>query len=144
MEDLDLSPTGTLRQFQVRAPAPYGSALSVPKPIRTWINRIHPETKAKTQLLHKGWETAPANRILESFESHVFEHTKTLVKTRSSMSSAEETQSAPVLFRMDPYGKFAAKGTELRALRASHADDEPVRGVPGALPRHQRHEAMDT
>jgi hypothetical protein len=62
--------------------------LIVPKAIRTWINRIHPETKAKTILLHKGRETAPATRILKSSESHVFEFTPTLVKARSSMPAA--------------------------------------------------------
>jgi hypothetical protein len=122
MEDLNLSPTGTLRQFQVRAPAPHGSALTVPKPIRTWINRIHPDTKAKTQLLHKAWDAAPANRIFESFESRVFDNTLVLAKTRSSLTS-DDTKSAPVLFRLGPCGKFAHRGMELRALRLANTGD---------------------
>jgi hypothetical protein len=80
-------------------------------------------------LLQKGWvpvsiawETAPANRIFESFESRVFDNALVLVKTRSSLTS-DDTKSAPVLFRLDPHGKFSRRGTELRALRLANVGD---------------------
>jgi hypothetical protein len=94
----------------------------VPKPTRSWINRIHPDTKAKAQSLHKAWEAAPASRIFESFKSHVFDSTLVLVKTRSSLAS-DDAKSAPVLFRLDPRGKLSLRGIELRALRLANTGD---------------------
>jgi hypothetical protein len=52
----------------------------------------------------------------------VFDNTLLLVKTRSSLTS-DDAKSAPVLFRLDPCGKFSLRGSELRALRLANAGD---------------------
>ena len=52
----------------------------------------------------------------------MFDNTLVLVKTRSSLTS-DDAKSAPVLFRLDPHGKFAQRGVELRALRLANTGD---------------------
>ena len=131
MDDLYLTPTESKRVDRLRAPGPDGFDVDLPAPIGKWKFRVHPKTKEATVLLHSGWERGPALRILASFKLHVHDWTKTYVKDRSSMST-EKRETAPTLFRLDPFGTFADKGQELRDLRVAHPRDADADEIPNA------------
>jgi hypothetical protein len=124
MDDLDLDPYDSKRIDRQRAPGPFGSNAELPEKVAKWKSRVHPTTKKQTKLLHLDWERGPALRILGSLETHTFDWTKSAVSKRNSLNKSDNNDIAPTMFRLDPFGAMIRRGAELRALRASNAEDE--------------------
>ena len=124
MDDIDLNLYNSKRVDRERAPGPFGHREErLPDGVMKWKNRVHPKTKERTKLLDFNCERDPTLRILESLQNYTFEWTKKVVKTRNSLDASVDTDRAPTMFRLDPFGQLADRGQQLRDTRNDHRDD---------------------
>jgi len=127
MEDDSLRHTDTDSDAGDRSPGPFGHPEGAPpKPVLTWINKIHPTTKKPQILLNFNWQTAPALRILASFLMHTSDWTTKTVTRREVLDKSDKNDSAKSLFVLDSWGDpLIRQGEILRALRqAANVGDD--------------------
>jgi hypothetical protein len=100
MEDDSLRHTDTDSDAGDRSPGPFGHPEGAPpKPVLTWINKIHPTTKKPQILLNFNWQTAPALRILlASFLMHTSDWTTKTVTRREVLDKSDKDDFAKSLF----------------------------------------------
>ena len=133
MDVADLNRHSSQRLDRERPDSAYGPHMAPTKLVQEFINKCnHPKTKDSCHLLDTDWEEGPAIRVIESLETYTHEATRQMVKKRSTFANPDSSESAPTIFRMDPLGATATRGTELRVLRAAnprdadHDDDGPT------------------
>jgi hypothetical protein len=132
MDIVDLNRHSSERLNLLRPDSAYGPNMPPTKLVQDFINRCnHPKTKDSYHLLDTDWEEGPGTRIIESLELYTHDATGQMVKKRNTLN-ADASEIAPTIFRMDPLGIVAARGAELRVIRAAnprdadHDDDGPT------------------
>ena len=125
MDDLDFDPFASKRVDNDRPKGPFLIREELPSKILKWKNRIHPDTKKPQLMIGFDWQRVGAERIIQSFESHVRDWTINCVKKREALDKRDVSDHAHSLFAVDPNGKYTPYVRQLRALLQTPTQTNP-------------------
>jgi hypothetical protein len=126
MDDLDFDPFASKRVDNDRPKGPFLIREELPSKILKWKTRIHPDTKKPQLMIGFDWQRVGAERIIQSFESHVRDWTINCVKKREALDKRDVSDHAHSLFAVDPNGKYMPYVLQLRALLQTPTQQNPT------------------